>query len=147
MRGRRVILSVDGQDVLPMSITTGLPQGSPVSPAFSGVYMADIHWTVEERVLGARGISFMDNVTWFFEGGSVEEATRGLERYAAEGLRWAKSNMVQFKTSNIEAVPLPEVETAAEVEFVELSRSEIEKPCSHGRPSLARGLAGLCPHT
>ena len=47
MRDRRVIMSVDGQDGEPISITTGLPQGSPISPVLFALYIADIHETVE----------------------------------------------------------------------------------------------------
>ena len=45
-------------------------------------------------------------VTWFFEGGSVEEVTRGLEERAAESLRWAESSAVRFETSKAEAILL-----------------------------------------
>ena len=48
MRDRRVIMSVDGQDGEPMDVTTGLPQGSPISPALFAIYIADIHGAVED---------------------------------------------------------------------------------------------------
>lgn len=63
MRDRRVIMSVDGQDGPPLDVTTGLPQGSPVSPVLFGIYIADVHSTVEERVSGCRGLSFVDDIT------------------------------------------------------------------------------------
>ena len=43
MRDRWVIMSVDGQDSEPLSVTTGLPQGSPVSPVLFAIYVVDIH--------------------------------------------------------------------------------------------------------
>ena len=67
MRGRRVIMSVNGQDGEPMDVTTGLPQGSPISPAPFAIYIADIHEAVEDQVEGSRGISYMDDVTWVVE--------------------------------------------------------------------------------
>ena len=63
MRDRRVIMSVDGQDDDPREVTTGLPQGSPISPALFAIYMADIHAAVEGQVQDSRGISFVDDVT------------------------------------------------------------------------------------
>ena len=63
MGNRRVVMSVDGQDSEPMSVTTGLPQGSPISPVLFAIYIADIHQAVEDRVKGCRGISFVDDVT------------------------------------------------------------------------------------
>ena len=56
MRGRRVIMSVDGQDGEPMEVTIGLPQGSPISPALFAIYIADIHEAVEDQVEDSRGI-------------------------------------------------------------------------------------------
>ena len=35
-------MSVDGQDGEPMDVTTGLPQGSPISPALFAIYIADV---------------------------------------------------------------------------------------------------------
>ena len=53
-----------------------------------------------------RGISFVDDVTWFVEGTNIEEVTRGLEACAAESLRWAEGSAVRFETSKTEAVLL-----------------------------------------
>ena len=36
-------MSVDGQDGTEMGVATGLPQGSPISPAFFVIYIAEIH--------------------------------------------------------------------------------------------------------
>ena len=79
-------MSVDGQDGPPMAVTTGLPQGSPVSPVLFGIYIADVHKAVENKVFGCKGISFVHDVTWFVEGTSIEEVTVGLESCAAESL-------------------------------------------------------------
>ena len=62
MQEREVIMSVGGQDWEAKEATTGLPQGSPVSPAFFAIYTADIHGEVEEQVEDYRGISFADDV-------------------------------------------------------------------------------------
>ena len=63
MQDRRVIMSLDGQDGDEMPVTTGLPQGSPVSPVLFAIYVADIHRVVEDQVEDSRGISFVDDVT------------------------------------------------------------------------------------
>ena len=57
MRDRRAIMSVDGQDGEPMDVTTGLPQGSPISPALFAIYIADIHGAVEGQE-GPPGTAF-----------------------------------------------------------------------------------------
>lgn len=48
MRDRKVIMSVDRQDSEPTSVTTGLPQGSPISPALFALNVADIREAVED---------------------------------------------------------------------------------------------------
>ena len=45
-RDRNVIMSVDGQDDEARETTTGLPQGSPISPVLFAIYIADIHAAV-----------------------------------------------------------------------------------------------------
>ena len=89
MRDRRVIMSVDGQDGEAMDVTTGLPQGSPTSPVFFAIYIADIHKAVERQVEDSRGISFVDDVTWLVEGTDLNDVVSKLERCAAASLQWA----------------------------------------------------------
>ena len=72
MRDRKVIMSVDGQGGEALDVTTGLPQGSPISPAL----FADIHQAVENEVDGSRGISFVDGVTWLVEGAGIKGPRR-----------------------------------------------------------------------
>ena len=67
VRDRQVIMSVDGQDGEPVSVTTGLPRGSPISLTLFAIYIADIHEAVEDQVEDSRGISYVDDVTWVVE--------------------------------------------------------------------------------
>ena len=97
-------MSVDGQDGEPMDVTTGLPQGSPISPALFAIYIADIHGAVEDQVEDSRGISYVDDVTWIAEGANVDEVVEKLERCAEASLRWADSNAVRFEESKTEAI-------------------------------------------
>ena len=66
MRGRRVTMSVDGQEGEPMEVTMGLQQGSPISPVLFAIYIAEIHRAVEDE--NSRAITFVDDVTWTVEG-------------------------------------------------------------------------------
>ena len=106
MQDRRVIMSLDGQDGEEMAVTTGLPQGSPVSPVLFAIYVADIHRAVEGQVEDARGISFVDDVTWIAEGYDLDDVTRKLERCAAASLEWGERNLnaVRFETAKTEAI-------------------------------------------
>jgi hypothetical protein len=76
MADRRVRMVVDGQEGDEMAVSTGLPQGSPVSPILFAIYMADIHQAVESRVTGARGISFVDDITWLVEADDIPRLVR-----------------------------------------------------------------------
>ena len=60
MRDRKAIMSVDGQA---MAVTTGLSQGSPISPVLFAIYIAEIRSAVESQVEDSRGISFVDDAT------------------------------------------------------------------------------------
>ena len=104
MRNRRVIMSVDGQDSEPIDVTTGLPQGSPISPVLFAIYIADIHHAVEDKTEDCRGISFVDDVTWVAEGRNLDEVVHKLEKCAELSLSWAKDNAVSFETSKTEAI-------------------------------------------
>ena len=104
MQDRRVIMSLDGQDGEEMAVTTGLPQGSPVSPVLFAIYVANIHQAVEDQVEDTRGISFVDDVTWVAEGYDLDDVMRKLERCAAVSLEWGERNAVRFETAKTEAI-------------------------------------------
>ena len=99
-------MNVNGQDGEPESITTGLPQGSPVSPVLFGIYISGVHGAVQSRVQGAAGISFVDDVTWFITGPNVKTIREGLEACARESIRWGEKNAVRFEDSKTEALLL-----------------------------------------
>ena len=104
MRGWRVIMSVDGQDGEPMEVTTGLPRGSPISPALFAIYIADIHEAVEDQVEDSRGISYVDDVTLVVEGTDVDDVVSKLERCARASLEWADNNAVRFEETKTEVI-------------------------------------------
>ena len=98
MRDRRVIMSVDGRDGDAMDATTGLPQGSPISPVLFAIYIAEIHDAVERQVEVIQSISFVDDITWLVDGTDLNDVVSKLERCAAD------NNAVCFETSKTEAI-------------------------------------------
>ena len=62
MRGKRVIMSDDGQDGEPMDVPTGLPQCSLVSPVLVAIYIAEVHGAAEGQAEGSRDTSRMEEV-------------------------------------------------------------------------------------
>ena len=73
---QRVIMS-DDQDGEPMNVTTGLPQGSPISPVLSAIHIAGIHGAAESQVEDSRGVSFVDGVTLLVEGTGINPSGTG----------------------------------------------------------------------
>ena len=104
MRDRRVIMSIDGQEGEEMGVTTGLPQGSPVSPVLFALYIAEIHQAVESQMEDCRGISFVDDVTWIVEAVDLDDVTAKLKECAQASLRWAENNTVRFETAKTEDI-------------------------------------------
>lgn len=103
MRNRRV-MSVDGQDGEPVSITTGLPQAPAISLALFAPYIADIYGVVADQVEDSQGISFADDTTRIVEGTDVDDVTDNLVRCAVASLRWAGDNAVRLEESKTEAI-------------------------------------------
>jgi hypothetical protein len=106
MADRRVRMVVDGQEGEEMEVTTGLPQGSPVSPVVFAIYMADIHQAVESRVKGARGLSFVNDITWLVEAEDVNRLVKKMAKCGRLSQLWAAGNAVRFETSKTEAILL-----------------------------------------
>ena len=61
---------------------------------------------VSEEVQEVTGISFVDDVTWFVEGDSVQRVREGLETCARLSIRWGEQNAVRFEEPKTEAVLL-----------------------------------------
>ena len=84
MRDTKVIMSIDGEDG---EATTGLPQGSPISPVLFAIYIAEIHGAVETQVGQSRGTPFVDDATWVVEGDNIDGVIHRLEHCAAASFR------------------------------------------------------------
>ena len=88
-------MSVNGQDCEPIDVTTGLSQGSPITPVLFAIYIADIHQAVVDKTEDCRGISFVDDVTWVAEGRNLDEVVHKLEKCAELSLV-----LTTFQTTN-----------------------------------------------
>ena len=106
MQDRWIIMSVNGHDSRRERCTTGLPQGSPVSPILFGIYISEVHEAVQSKVQDTAGISFVDDVTWFVTGSSVDAIRDRLEACARESILWGERNAVRFEESKTEALLL-----------------------------------------
>jgi len=74
MEDRKVIMSMDGKEGDSMEVETGVPQGSPVLPVLSVIYLSGLFGQVEEKEeCGSEGIPIADDVAWVVEGEDVGE--------------------------------------------------------------------------
>lgn len=99
-------MSANGQDGEPMSVSTGLPPGPPVSPVLVAIYIAEI------QVEGSRGISLVDGVTWIVEGADLDDVFSKLERCAKASPQWADGNVVRLRPLQDRGNPLLPAEEA-----------------------------------
>jgi ribonuclease HI len=104
MQDRRAKMAFNGRIGEEIEVTTGLPQGSAVSPILFAIYISDIHSVVEGRVKGIKALSFVDDVTWLAIGKDIGEVVEKLERCAAVSQEWAQQNAVEFESEKSEAV-------------------------------------------
>jgi hypothetical protein len=58
---RRALLVIDGYASKEVPVSSGLPQGSSVSPILFVLYVRLLVTAIESAILGVRGLSFMDD--------------------------------------------------------------------------------------
>ncbi|KAL1980085.1 hypothetical protein VTN96DRAFT_4674 [Rasamsonia emersonii] len=100
---RRVQLVIDGHQGLENPISSGVPQGSPVSPILFVIYISGVVEAVEAAVPGIRALSFADDIGLIALGNSVDQACRQLQQAGEAAITWGQANTVQFDAEKTEA--------------------------------------------
>jgi len=103
MSDREVKLVLDGKTGQVKPVDTGIPQGSPAAPILFVTYLPSIFDEVEAAVPGVRGLSFVDDVSWWAEGKDDQSVAMKLAEAAAASISWAASNSVAFDHGKTEA--------------------------------------------
>ncbi|KAL2012391.1 hypothetical protein VTN00DRAFT_5109 [Thermoascus crustaceus] len=101
---RRVQLMIDGTQCPEHPISSGVPQGSPVSPILFVIYLSGIFEAVEAAVPGIRALSFADDIGLIASGTSVEQICKQLQQAGETAIAWGQANAVQFDEKKTEAV-------------------------------------------
>ena len=94
---------IDGKEEEELEVTTGLPQGSSVSPILFIICVSGIHRAGEGEGI-VRSPSFVDDVIWIAHGRSVREVRVKLEGAARREIAWRCSNGVTFEPAKTEAI-------------------------------------------
>ncbi|EED15087.1 reverse transcriptase, putative, partial [Talaromyces stipitatus ATCC 10500] len=100
---RRVTLVIDGHVGKEVPISSGLPQGSPVSPILFVLYVHGLSRAIERSVPEVQCLSFVDDQGLITAASSVKEACRILEKAAEVAIEWGVANGVQFDRKKTEA--------------------------------------------
>ena len=106
MSDRVVRMVIGGEEQQPIDATSGLPQGSPVSPLLFALYMSGLHRFMDQHAQGVTTLSFVDDVTLMVSATSVREVSTQLERGARLAIRWGERNAATFETAKTEAILL-----------------------------------------
>ena len=102
---RRVSMVIDGEPMTEHRVTTGVPQGSPVSPILFAIYLSGVFREVEESVVeGVIGLSYADDVAWVVKGNSIRDLVALMEACASATNSWARRNNVEFDLAKTEAI-------------------------------------------
>jgi len=103
MSDRQVKLVLDGQTGKANPVDTGIPQGSPVAPILFTTYLSGIFDKVEAAVPGIRGLSFVDDISWWADTADSKAVAAKLSAVATASIEWAVENGVAFDYGKTEA--------------------------------------------
>ena len=103
MTGRQIKLVLDGETGEASQVDTGIPQGSPAAPILFVTYLTGIFEEVEAAAPGVRGLSFVDDISWWAEGVEDSEVAARLTAAASASIEWAGRNGVAFDHGKTEA--------------------------------------------
>ena len=135
MSGRTVQMVISGEDQTPVDATSGLPQGSPISPLLFAPYMGGLHRYIDQRMPEVKTLSFVDDVTFLVLATSVREISRMLGRASGLAIRWGEHNAATFETGKTEAIPLSRNRHWKEKahEFIRVGSHQIRYNCKATR--------------
>ena len=80
MQGRTIRMDINGSAGMPRDSTSGLPQGSPVSPILFALYLSPLFKEIESHVPRARALSYADDIAWIVTGAESPDQVPARDR-------------------------------------------------------------------
>jgi len=125
MSDRQVKLFLDGKTGKTKPVNMGIPQESPVVPILFTTYLSGIFEKVEAAVRGIRGLSFVDNISWWVDGTDSTAVAAKLSVVAAASIEWAAENGVAFDYGKMEAALFHKKQLASRVATVAVGTNNV----------------------
>ncbi len=104
LQNRVIGLAFDGERQKSKEITTGIPQGSPISPILFLIYIRYLFPKIRAKIGNLQSLSYIDDVALYVEGKNIDKNVKMLEKAAKIAFTWAKNNAVQFNDSKSELI-------------------------------------------
>lgn len=101
---RKLQLVIDGHCGAERQVSTGVPQGSPVSPILFTIYLNEVFQKVEDEVDTCQSKSFVDNCGFLVKASTVKELTERIEKVGIMAIEWGQDNCLDFDHAKTEAV-------------------------------------------
>jgi len=99
---RMVEMRIEGNNMERHPVEAGVLQGWPVSPIILSIYTSGLIKWVEEYVLAAQGLLFVDDIDWVATGSDVNQVVAIHERCAANSIEWASWQRLKFDNPKTE---------------------------------------------
>src|SRR6266568_4673679 len=99
---KETLLVFSGYRSPPIAITTGIPQGSPLSPILFLFFVSNLLDTFEEGA--TQGIGFVDNTNLITYGPTAAENCRTLKKAHDACIEWARRHRVQFSLEKYQLI-------------------------------------------
>ena len=93
---RQIGLAYDGEREHLKPVSTGIPQGSPITPILFLIYLRFLFTTIKNKHPDTATPSYINDIACLVVGRSEEENCRKLEAVARTAFEWGDNNAVAF---------------------------------------------------
>ncbi len=97
-------MAFDSEISNPVSINTGIPQGSPVSPILFLIYLSQLFKSNAKKLVSVRLISYIDDIAIVVSSKNIRQNCRLLQNAAIKLIRWGENHYIKFDMTKTELI-------------------------------------------